>query len=103
MSILRGDDARSGNGYFTMADPRRRQDALPLSVPIRSFSCSFRQKICEIVGWRTTLMSRRPLWEIYLFRLAVTMRYVCVDRVSSRLNEWKRENEIFFAVLRQLA
>ena len=40
------------------------RDACPaLLVEILSFSCSFRQNFCQIIGWRP-LLALAPLWEI---------------------------------------
>ena len=47
-----------------MADPRGGTRDTPPSVQILSFSCSFWQKCCQIIGWYTPVSGWRLLWEI---------------------------------------
>ena len=49
---------------FELVDFTSQTAAPGFSVQFLSFSCYFRQKICQIIGWRTPLWLANPLWEI---------------------------------------
>ena len=53
-------DKPFGGTHTSVVDPSGTPGTRPLLVQILSFSCSFQQKICKKIGWRTGLGNRRP-------------------------------------------
>ena len=63
----------------------------PNLIQFLSFPCSFRQKFCQVIGWRTLLFGvGAPLWEIYAALSGVGeeshshVNYSCSDSVQQR-------------------
>ena len=52
-------DKPFGGTHTSVVDPSGTPGTRPLLVQILSFSCSFQQKICKKIGWRTGLGNRR--------------------------------------------
>ena len=72
--------------WFSLADPSEGAgDAHPLLIQFRSFSCSFRQKSCQIIGFCTKFRGwRLPIWEILDPPLILIITYFSLtgDRVE---------------------
>ena len=54
------DEQRKVRHVSITSGGSRGRQGCPLSIKILSFSCSFRQKFCKIIGWRNSLGSLAP-------------------------------------------